>query len=63
VRLIGNLIWFVFAGVWLLLAYTLAALLCFVLIVTIPFGFAALRIGLYAVWPFGRVVVPQPSAT
>jgi uncharacterized membrane protein YccF (DUF307 family) len=31
------------------------------LIITIPFGVAALRIGMYAVWPFGRAVVKQPG--
>ena len=56
-RLIGNVIWFVFSGFWLLIAYTVAAVLCFIFIITIPFGIAALRIGFYAVWPFGRVVV------
>jgi uncharacterized membrane protein YccF (DUF307 family) len=61
VRLIGNIIWFVFAGFWLFLGYLLAALLCFLLIVTIPFGVAALRIAFFAVWPFGRTVVPQPD--
>jgi len=59
VRLLGNIIWFVFAGFWLFVAYAIAALLCFVLIVTIPFGVASLRIALYGVWPFGRAVIPQ----
>ena len=58
-RLVGNIIWFVFAGFWLFLGYSLAALLCFIFIVTIPFGVAALRIAFFAVWPFGRTVVPQ----
>ena len=58
-RLVANIIWFVFAGFWLFLGYSLAALLCFILIVTIPFGVAALRIAFFAVWPFGRTVVPQ----
>ena len=38
-----------------------AAILCFILIITIPFGVAALRIGFFALWPFGRAVVPQPG--
>ena len=43
-RLILNVIWLIFGGLWLALGYLLAALICFVLIITIPFGFAALRI-------------------
>jgi uncharacterized membrane protein YccF (DUF307 family) len=61
VRLLGNIIWFVFAGLWLFIGYAFAALLCFILIITIPFGVASLRIALYGVWPFGRAVVPQAN--
>jgi uncharacterized membrane protein YccF (DUF307 family) len=52
----------VFAGVWLAILYAFAALICFVLIITIPFGFAALRIAGFALWPFGRTVVKRPDA-
>jgi len=61
-RLILNVIWLVFGGLWLALGYLLAALICFLLIVTIPFGFAALRIASYALWPFGRTIVERPGA-
>src|SRR5271157_5793512 len=61
-RLILNIIWLVFGGLWLALGYLLAALVCFVLIITIPFGFAALRIASYALWPFGRTIISKPGA-
>jgi len=61
-RLVLNVIWLLFGGLWLALGYLLAALLCFLLIVTIPFGFAALRIASYALWPFGRTIVEKPGA-
>ncbi len=57
--MVANILWFVLAGFWLFVGYAFAALLCFIFIVTIPFGVAALRIALFAVWPFGRAVVPQ----
>lgn len=60
-RLILNVIWLVFGGLWLALGYLLAALICFVLIVTIPFGFASLRIASFALWPFGRTIVDKPG--
>ena len=47
---------------WLAILYAFAALICFVLIITIPFGFAALRIAGFALWPFGRTVVKRPDA-
>ena len=61
-RLILNIIWLVFAGLWLAIGYAIAALVCFILIITIPFGIAALRIALYALWPFGRTVVRRRDA-
>ena len=61
-RLILNVIWLIFGGLWLALGYLLAALICFVLIITIPFGIASFRIAAYALWPFGRTVVRKPTA-
>nr|WP_285660455.1 YccF domain-containing protein [Actinorhabdospora filicis] len=61
-KTILNLIWLVLAGFWLALGYFLAGLICFVLIVTIPFGIASWRIAGYALWPFGRTVVRDPRA-
>jgi uncharacterized membrane protein YccF (DUF307 family) len=61
-RLILNVIWLVFAGLWTALGYALAALIMFILIITIPFGVAALRIGVFALWPFGKTVVRRADA-
>ncbi|MBV8347726.1 MAG: YccF domain-containing protein [Mycolicibacterium sp.] len=60
-RLILNIIWLVLGGLWLALGYFLAGLVCFLLIITIPFGFAAFRIGSYALWPFGRTIISKPG--
>ncbi|WP_018500305.1 YccF domain-containing protein [Parafrankia discariae] len=61
-RIVLNVIWLVLCGVWLAIGYALAALICFLLIVTIPFGVASLRMANYALWPFGRRVVDKPTA-
>jgi len=61
-RAILNVIWLVFGGLWLAIAYVVAGLLCFVLIITIPFGIAAFRIAGYALWPFGRTIERHPKA-
>jgi uncharacterized membrane protein YccF (DUF307 family) len=55
-RLILNLIWLVLCGWWMAILYALAGLVCFVLIITIPFGIAAFRIASYVLWPFGRSI-------
>src|SRR3954451_2652012 len=61
-RLLLNVLWFVLCGLWMAIGYAIAALICFVLIITIPFGVASLRIALFALWPFGRTVVKRPGA-
>ncbi|MDP9841241.1 YccF domain-containing protein [Streptosporangium lutulentum] len=61
-RTLLNVIWLVFAGIWLAIAYVLAGIICCVLIITIPFGIASFRIAAYALWPFGRTVVRDPDA-
>jgi uncharacterized membrane protein YccF (DUF307 family) len=61
-RFILNLIWLVFAGFWLALGYALAGIVAFILIITIPFGFAAFRIAAFTLWPFGRRIVRRPDA-
>ena len=61
-RLVLNLIWLVFGGLWLALGYALTALVMFLLIITIPFGVAAARIALFCLWPFGRTLVRKPGA-
>ncbi|MCU1659714.1 MAG: yccF [Pseudonocardiales bacterium] len=57
-----NIIWLVLSGIWMAIGYALAGLVCFVLIITIPFGIASFRIAGYALWPFGRTVVQRPDA-
>lgn len=61
-RTLLNLIWLVFGGLWLAIGYFVFGLLACVLIVTIPFGVASLRMAKYALWPFGSAVVEKPSA-
>jgi len=61
-RLLLNLIWLIFAGFWMALAYVVAGIICCVLIITIPFGIASFRIASYALWPFGRTVVDRRDA-
>jgi uncharacterized membrane protein YccF (DUF307 family) len=61
-RLLLNVIWLIFGGLFLALGYAVVGLICFILIVTIPFGIASFRIANYALWPFGRELVHRPTA-
>jgi uncharacterized membrane protein YccF (DUF307 family) len=61
-NLILNLIWLIFGGALVAIVYAIAGLICFILVVTIPFGVAAFRMANFTIWPFGRTLVPKPTA-
>jgi uncharacterized membrane protein YccF (DUF307 family) len=61
-RFILNVIWLVLAGFWLAVAYAIAGIIAFILIITIPFGIAAFRIAAFTLWPFGRKIVHRSDA-
>lgn len=52
--LIGNIIWFVFGGFLLGLLYIVFGLLWCITIIFAPFGYQLIKIGLYAMCPFGH---------
>jgi uncharacterized membrane protein YccF (DUF307 family) len=62
VRFLLNVIWLIFGGLVLAVGYALVALVMFILIITIPFGVASMRMALFCLWPFGRTVVKRPDA-
>jgi uncharacterized membrane protein YccF (DUF307 family) len=59
---IGNVLWFLLAGIWLAMGYAIAAFLMTILVVTAPFGIASWRLATYVIWPFGKTVVKNPRA-
>ena len=61
-RTLLNLIWLLFGGIWLAIGYFVFGLLACILIVTIPFGVASMRMAAYALWPFGSAVIAKPNA-
>jgi len=62
VRTIGNILWFVLAGLWLAIGYVVAGVLACILIITIPFGIASFRLAGFVIWPFGRTAVWRREA-
>lgn len=61
-RTVLNIIWLLFGGIWLALAYLVVGIVSCLLIVTIPVGVAFMRMAAYVVWPFGKAVVRKPGA-
>lgn len=56
-----NIIWLVLAGVWMALGYLVAAVLLAITIIGLPFAKQSLKLGGYALWPFGRALVQSPT--
>jgi uncharacterized membrane protein YccF (DUF307 family) len=56
-----NVIWLVLAGFWMALGYFLAAVLLAITIIGLPFAKQSLKLGVYALWPFGRALVQSPT--
>ncbi|UOP04187.2 YccF domain-containing protein [Conchiformibius kuhniae] len=56
--LLGNILWFVVAGVWLAIAHLTAALACFVTVIGIPFGLQYWKLAMLAIAPIGKTVIP-----
>jgi uncharacterized membrane protein YccF (DUF307 family) len=61
-RILLNIIWLVFAGIWATILWLLAGVIMCVLIITIPFGIQAFKIASFTIWPFGRTLVKRPEA-
>jgi len=55
--MIGNVIWFLLAGIWLAIGHLTSAVACFITIIGIPFGIQHLKLALIALAPVGQTVV------
>ena len=55
---IGNIIWLIFAGLWLALAHLIIGFTLALTIIGIPFAWAHLKLAGIALWPIGKVIVP-----
>jgi uncharacterized membrane protein YccF (DUF307 family) len=62
VRVLLNVIWLVFGGLWLALGYAVVGIVMCILIITIPFGIASFRIALFCIWPFGRTLIRRDDS-
>lgn len=60
--LIGNVIWFLLAGIWLAAGHIISAVACFVTIIGIPFAIQHLKLALISLAPIGKTVVSKEEA-
>lgn len=57
--LIGNVIWFIFAGLWLAIGHLVSAGLCFITIIGIPFALQHIKLAGIAIAPIGKTIVDK----
>jgi uncharacterized membrane protein YccF (DUF307 family) len=58
-----NLLWIVFGGLWMALAWVIAGAIMAVTIIGLPWAWAALSIASYTLLPFGRKAVSRAEYT
>jgi uncharacterized membrane protein YccF (DUF307 family) len=59
---IGNVIWFLLAGIWLAIGHLVVGIACFVSIIGIPFGWAHFKLVGISLAPIGKVIVSKEVA-
>ncbi|BAK95458.1 YccF domain-containing protein [Tetragenococcus halophilus] len=62
-NLLGNLIWFIFGGLFGGLCWLFAALLWSITIIGIPVGLQCFKLATMSFWPFGKEVIYYNSGT
>lgn len=60
--MVGNVLWFIFAGIWLAIGHVMSAIACFVTIIGIPFAIQHLKLAGIALAPIGQTVVSNEVA-
>lgn len=61
--IIGNIVWLVCGGLIMAIGYFTAGLASIVTIIGIPNGIQSFKLGMYALWPFGKEVIDGPSSS
>lgn len=58
---VGNVIWFLLAGIWLAIGHLTSAVVCFVSIIGIPFGIQHVKLAAIALAPIGQTIVDSDT--
>jgi uncharacterized membrane protein YccF (DUF307 family) len=59
---LGNIIWFLLAGLWLAIGHAISAAVCFITIIGIPFGIQHLKLAGISISPIGKTIVSKEVA-
>ncbi|MDD2503931.1 MAG: YccF domain-containing protein [Clostridia bacterium] len=61
--LIGNIIWIIFGGLMIAIEYIIAGIVMCLTIIGIPFGYQSMKLGVFALFPFGQKAVVNSNNT
>lgn len=61
-KLLGNIVWWIFGGLATAIEYFVASVAMMVTIVGIPFGLQTLKIGMMTLMPFNMTIKEKPKA-
>jgi len=62
-NLLLNLLWIVFGGLWMAVAWVVAAVIMTITIIGLPWARAAFNIAVYTLLPFGQTAVSRDAHT
>lgn len=60
-KFLGNILWLVLGGFLVAIYYWIIGLLTCITIIGIPFGVQLIKMGTFALWPFGHEVTSGPN--
>jgi len=60
---LGNLLWIILGGFLISIEYLMGGIVLCLTIIGIPFGLQCIKLGVLALWPFGREIVDSPTGS
>lgn len=62
-RIVGNILWLIFGGIITAVEYFISSVILMITIIGIPFGIQTFKLGLLALWPFGKTTVQSDRSS
>ncbi len=62
-RILGNILWLLLGGIITALEYFISSILLMITIIGIPFGIQTLKLGVLALWPFGKTTIQSERSS
>jgi len=62
-RILGNILWLILGGIITAVEYFISSIILMITIIGIPFGIQTLKLGLLALWPFGKTTVQSDRSS